>query len=862
MARAEAKAKDQTKIRLEEEPYPSGAFGGTGQHLQALTENKSSHTTPAQTIGRRPRLNCIAIPTSRNVRHSRKLITRIMRLAQQHGAGFLLFLCSGQARKEDIASVARAFPGLSWAAIDGPFIDEGICNFQTTQSLIASGGTRDLSQKRNLALLLARLMGWEKLFLLDDDIELDAADLARAVDLLGGKASAVGFSVREFPDHSVTVHASQWAQGPIDSFIGGGALAINTNNPHLSFFPHVYNEDWLFLLLHCLVKDDALIWAGTLKQGKYNPFGSIERAQNEEPGDLLAESLMRLVMALKADKLLPEDFEDVLTQIKLCADKDFWEHEINERILFIRRTEDKVRLRKMPGRKKRHVLHSLERSLATLTGSNGVRGLRGAELAAWVRSWVQDIQAWDQLVAQLPGCNTFGEAIEYLGLANQYLYNRGQSLSDPRQHMADSEKPLVPPDLEGLPNIPRSPEILQGLRSTKALETYSVAQNLDMSTVVESANRLRFDRPADEDAARAAKRPLFTICMLVSNGESTGLTSMSVQRIKEWAHAAEALQLIIWVHSTNDYRQDRAEHYRDTLISRLVPEIAGSNIYLRSEVLPTGISNIDHLIDSALEGSAFAYWDLEIEGDHQVYIVNSKNELLRKGTFWDFLRQRHIVPGQPLSTYLRKASAASPQTAHLPLSAADDEQAINQARLNLLHHRTRSWLPRVRLRKSATAKVMRSMQRAKLSWLELDDMAYNVRVHETRGKATYRHVTEVRLMPIVFGHNLASEAYLAAKTVLNTLSKLPKTNQAIECMVVIYGGSDASWSQLTQFKAELVRLTLEQCTWNDIVISSFVCHPAQASTASRAKLIATAACRYLHWLHDHTRLPGTHWYMP
>ncbi len=863
MVQADGKAGgpgNQKKIRPDKALYPSGAIRLLGQNLQLLARDKSVHTAPSRT--QNGSLDCIAVPTSRDVRRNHRSIRHIMRIAAEHKAGFLLFLCSGAAKKEDIAAIAKSFNTLHWAAIDGPFGDEIVYEFQTTQSLLAYDSKRDLSQKRNLALMLARLLGWKKLFLLDDDIELDATNLARANDLLDEGAAAVGFSIRQFPDQSVAVHASQWAHAPIDSFIGGGVLAIKTDTDHLSFFPHIYNEDWLFLMLHCLMKDDDLTWAGTVRQRKYNPFKSAQRAKNEEPGDLLAESLMRLAITLKTDKLLPNTFDDLLDQIKLCADQDFWEHEINERILFIRRTEDKIRLSKLPSLKKKRVLKALESSLAILTGKDGIRGLRGSEIAAWVQAWVQDIRTWDKLISRLPQYTTFSGAVEYLGLNNQYIYNHARPTAivqkDKTPHVATY---TVPSDLAALPDIPRTPEVIRGLRSTKILQEYSGSKGLDMRTVVEDSDRLRFDRPANEQAARTVAQPLFTICMLVANGESAGLVGMSVAQIKEWAGQVAAVQLILWVHDPNtNNRHDQTEQYRDMLVSRLLPEIVGSNIYLRSETLPAQTSNIDSLIDNALESSAFAYWKQMIEGDHEVYIVNSKNELIRKGTFWDFLQRRHTVPGKPLRTYLQKTASLS-ATGNSPAlpGVADDEQALNQARLNLLDHRPRVRWPRPRLRPTTTAKVMQSIKPTKLSWLELDDAAHNLTIHEARGTARFEDVRSVYIMPTVFAHSLASEAYAAAKTILDALSTIPKDNKAIECMVVIYGNNGNTWTELRGFRKKLLKLVGEQCTRNDIVITSLLCHPGQASTLAQAKLLATAVTNYCHWLEDHSYLPKIHW---
>ena len=85
----------------------------------------------------------------------------------------------------------------------------------------------DVSTKRNLALLLSHMLGWERVVFLDDDIQVpDPADLSRAVGLLDAH-TAVGLGHRGFPGQldrcatpSATVAAGRTrssAVGPLPS---------------------------------------------------------------------------------------------------------------------------------------------------------------------------------------------------------------------------------------------------------------------------------------------------------------------------------------------------------------------------------------------------------------------------------------------------------------------------------------------------------------------------------------------------------------------------------------------------------------------------------------------------------------------
>ena len=103
----------------------------------------------------------------------------------------------------------------------------------------------DLSMKRNIGLALARMLGWQRIFFLDDDIrDIAHPDLQRTVDMLGS-FSAAGMRVTEFPDNSIVCHANRMTGGAQDVFVSGAALAVDCDSD-IGFFPGIYNEDWFF----------------------------------------------------------------------------------------------------------------------------------------------------------------------------------------------------------------------------------------------------------------------------------------------------------------------------------------------------------------------------------------------------------------------------------------------------------------------------------------------------------------------------------------------------------------------------------------------------------------------------------------
>ncbi len=215
----------------------------------------------------------------------------------------------------------------------------GLPKLETSRLLASTRFDRrtDTSAKRNLGLVLSRLLGWERIAFLDDDIEVpDPGDLARASALLD-TYNAVGLANEGFPDNSVVCHAYRAAGGPQQTFIGGGALVVRTSR-NRSFFPSIYNEDW-FYLLNAKKGLQPLAKTGRVVQQPYDPFATPERARTEELGDVLAEGAF-----WRLDEGLPV----------LDADDGYWRQFLDKRKRFIESVLEDVRdnyAEQMPGKK-------------------------------------------------------------------------------------------------------------------------------------------------------------------------------------------------------------------------------------------------------------------------------------------------------------------------------------------------------------------------------------------------------------------------------------------------------------------------------------------------------------------------------
>jgi hypothetical protein len=251
----------------------------------------------------------------------------------------------------------------------------------------------DLSDKRNLALLLSRIAGWERVLLLDDDIYDVNPEHVRAAAGLLDHYGAVGLRNVGFPDNSVVCHAFRVVGGPQEQFIGAGAMVVAPTRIR-SFFPANYNDDWFYLLGDALPPRVAV--TGSMQQKKFDPFAKVERARGEEFGDCLAEGLFWLL-----DDQLP----------LARADREYWQSFLIRRARFIERLLVRVeRVIEDAGLKARMV--------ASLSAARDIHADITADLCTeYVRRWRSDLEIWRQLVDDMPTGLGVDRALDYLGLS-------------------------------------------------------------------------------------------------------------------------------------------------------------------------------------------------------------------------------------------------------------------------------------------------------------------------------------------------------------------------------------------------------------------------------------------------------------
>jgi len=388
-----------------------------GSHRQLLWHAVSR--SPAEL-----RLDAIIIPTRRAL--AKAHLAEAAALARDQGRCTLVTLHSGTCTTAAQA-VVQIPAGVDLIALDVPARTRLRQPRWAASRLLDQFGfahQADLSVKRNLGLMLSHMLGWSRILFLDDDITgLSPADLKQATSLLDSH-NAVGLRIDGFPDHSVVCHAYRQAGGTQRSFIGGGALAVETTRSQ-AFFPEIYNDDWLFML-------DPKGWlqpvaeVGQVWQDRYDPFRDPARARAEEFGDVIGEGAYWLL----------DQGRSVFD-----ANERHWGMFLVRRRRFIKHVLALTEKRDLAADEKIHRVDALNGSL------NRLADITPDLCASYLRAWAADRERWQHHLAGLPTGLARQQALRLLERASM------PGLSWYIRDELDAGLVPVPPD-SGLPCSP------------------------------------------------------------------------------------------------------------------------------------------------------------------------------------------------------------------------------------------------------------------------------------------------------------------------------------------------------------------------------------------------------------------------
>jgi hypothetical protein len=331
----------------------------------------------------------------------------------------LVVLCSKQTRVEQVAKRVAKTPRARSLIVPIPdkWKHRGFPTRTSADEFQEATANResDLSAKRNLGLLVARLHGWNKIAFVDDDVT-DTGNIARLAWELE-QHQVAGMLVRRHPDNSVVCHARRLAGLAQEVFVTGAVLGVHCNSLPLSFFPDIYNEDWFFFASEAAAR--RLPQVGNARQLIYDPFASTDRARREEFGDLLAEGLYALID--DADPSMP--FDDQLR----AARAPYWSRFIDARRDVLTETMTLLwnHLEKDPDNGR------LFAALASLAAAEDQLDTIGPDLCAeFIDAWREDLNDWQRFSNGVNNVGRTREAMDFLELKTWTLAEFGAVMVD------------------------------------------------------------------------------------------------------------------------------------------------------------------------------------------------------------------------------------------------------------------------------------------------------------------------------------------------------------------------------------------------------------------------------------------------
>lgn len=367
-----------------------------------VPEQSASHDwlldSSRQSSGR-VQFDAIVVPTNRRV----EVLSDCIGLALETEIP-LIVVCSKRVDMHQVIDVATRANVKAFALDLPPHPANPLGISFTTSSdedLVAAswGPTRDLSMKRNLGLVLARMLGWQRLMFLDDDIS-DVTE--EDVDALAAGLSDHSVSVlipEEYPDNSVACHAHRLGGGYQGKFASAGGMGVRCDRDDLAFFPNIYNEDWFFFSEEAA--SHRITHVGVSRQREYDPYEDPQRAVKEEFGDLLAEGLYARL--------------DIHRGI-LGVDIDYWAAFIERRRDFLRRVAES--LTRHPDRElntgRGPEVRAAQVSIRAAQGQ--LDRIHPALCQRFVDLWQLDLVQWRRYLTKLPHFESIASALKHLDL--------------------------------------------------------------------------------------------------------------------------------------------------------------------------------------------------------------------------------------------------------------------------------------------------------------------------------------------------------------------------------------------------------------------------------------------------------------
>lgn len=276
-----------------------------------LGEDPSYFDTLEKDAKRVDGIDWIVVPQGR----SAESIDNAAHLGRDVGAR-VISLCSHEAKIEQVAERFEKLHVPEWAAIEVPpgYVIPGVelIADQSIPLLAQKDPDWNLSDKRNLAILMALLSDTERIFFHDDDLYILAEALGKVGVMLFQREIA-GLRCGSFPDRSALMHIRRILADyhmsrrppPIqrDALTSGNSMGVDVRRMRRHFPRGVYNEDWI-IQQNAIIRRKVAVVNDYYHQTSYNPL-TPKRAQQEEFGDLLITGLFQNINEAREDPSQP-----------------------------------------------------------------------------------------------------------------------------------------------------------------------------------------------------------------------------------------------------------------------------------------------------------------------------------------------------------------------------------------------------------------------------------------------------------------------------------------------------------------------------------------------------------------------------
>lgn len=149
------------------------------------------------------------------------------------------------------------------------------------------------------------------------------------------------------------------------------------------------------------------------------------------------------------------------------------------------------------------------------------------------------------------------------------------------------------------------------------------------------------------------------------------------------------------------------------------------------------------------------------------------------------------------------------------------------------------------------------MKKARLDWVQLDDLAYNVVFHDDTGEESVEHIKRIICLPIEYHNNLPANKQAITREITQHLAQRVINSKDV-FMIIVQGKTDNSWEEIDGYREDLMKLIISRIDRRTSIVSfSYRLSPGESPRFFKRRVQAVA--EYIHWLQNHTTRIALQW---